>query len=365
MATSALSAMYDRMKEVQEFDQSKAGVKGLSDSGVSTIPRIFIHPPESLSGLRNPSSSSVQIPLIDLSHADSNPHPPEIVQKIRDAAKTWGFFQVINHGIPVSALDQTISAIKSFHEQPKEAKSKFYSREEKRGVMYASNNDLYRSRAASWHDTLQVWLAGPAAASVEEIPEICRNEVVEWNEHVKNAAEKVMELLALGLGLDAGKFRELSFSGERVMVAHIYPYCPQPDLTLGITAHTDPGIITVLLQNEIQGLQVKHGDEWVDVKPVPGGLIVNIGDFLQIVSNGEYKSIQHRVLANGCKQPRISIVTFFNLLRWPESDRYGPLQELLTPEKPAIYRDFSRQEFLNNFYGKELDSKSLIEKIKL
>ncbi|KAL0410136.1 UNVERIFIED_CONTAM: DIBOA-glucoside dioxygenase BX6 [Sesamum latifolium] len=53
---------YDRMKEVQEFDQSKAGVKGLSDSGISTIPRIFIHPPESLSGLRNPSSSSIQIP---------------------------------------------------------------------------------------------------------------------------------------------------------------------------------------------------------------------------------------------------------------------------------------------------------------
>ncbi|KAK6147225.1 hypothetical protein DH2020_018137 [Rehmannia glutinosa] len=355
----ASSVSYDRMKEVKEFDESKMGVKGLSDSGVSTIPRMFLHPPESLSGLRNPSSPSIQIPIIDLSDERT-----EIIRQIRDAARTWGFFQVINHGIPNSALNDTISAIKSFHEQPKEVKSKFYSRGELGGVMYASNNDFYRAEAASWHDSLQVWTA-PEAAPAEEIPEICRKEVVEWDAHVKNVAEKVMEMLGLGLGLDAGKFKELTFSDGRAMVGHIYPYCPQPDLTLGITPHTDPGIITVLLQNEIQGLQVKHGDEWVDVKPIPGGLIVNIGDFLQIVSNGEYKSVQHRVLANASREPRISIVTFINLVKWRDSDSYGPLPELLTPEKPAIYRDFTRQEFLENFYSKGLDSKSLVEKIKL
>ena len=68
----------------------------------------------------------------------------------------------------------------------------------------------------------------------------------------------------------------------RVLVGHCYPYCPQPDLTVGITPHTDPGVITVLLQNHVAGLQVKHGDEWVNVKPVPGGLIINAGDFLQV-----------------------------------------------------------------------------------
>ncbi|CAA0837833.1 1-aminocyclopropane-1-carboxylate oxidase homolog 4 [Striga hermonthica] len=133
----------------------------------------------------------------------------------------------------------------------------------------------------------------------------------------------------------------------------------------GPGAHTDPGIITIVLQNEVQGLQVRHGEEWVDVKPVPGGLIVNIGDFLQIVSNGEYKSVRHRVLANGNKEPRISIVTFFNLVKWREDGKYGPLPELLTPEKPAIYRDFTIEEFCENFYSKELDSKSFVQKTKL
>ena len=276
------SADYDRMKEVKEFDESKMGVKGLSDSGITSIPRFFIHPPQTLSQLKSSSSSSSPgIPMIDLSNLDSPHHRPKIVDQIREASKTWGFFQVINHGVAVSALEETINAIKSFHEQPQQVKAKHYVREEGRGVMYASNNDLYRSEAASWHDSLQVWMA-PQPLEVEQIPEICRREVVAWDTHAKTVAESVMKLLCEGLGLESGKFKELTFSDTRVLVGHCYPYCPQPDLTMGIISHTDPVVLTVLLQNQVPGLQVKHGDEWVDVKPVPGGLIINVGDFLQV-----------------------------------------------------------------------------------
>lgn len=357
----------DRMKEVKEFDESKIGVKGLSDSGITSIPKIFIHPPETLADLKSSSKSSCsEIPLIDLSNLNSPVHRSKIVDQIREAASTWGFFQVINHGIPLSVLDDTIAAIKAFHEQPPEVKAKHYLREEERGVMYSSNNDLYRTKAASWHDSLQVW-TGPEPPKVEEIPEICRQEVVAWDMQATKVAETVEELLSEGLGLEANKFKELTFANSRALVGHCYPYCPQPDLTVGIKSHTDPGIVTVLLQNQIPGLQVKHGEaeEWVDVKPLPGGLIINIGDFLQIVSNGQYRSVQHRVVANSYKEPRISIVIFFNLEKWKGSGYHGPLPELLSPERPAIYRDFTMQEFHENFYSKGLDSKSLIEKIKI
>ncbi|CAA2960345.1 1-aminocyclopropane-1-carboxylate oxidase homolog 4-like [Olea europaea subsp. europaea] len=364
MAAAGSSVVgYDRMKEVKEFDDSKIGVKGLSDTGITTIPRFFVHPPETLSDVKS-SSVQIEIPVIDLANVGSDHHRSKIIEQIRDAAKIWGFFQVINHGVQASILEDTIAAIKAFHEQPMEIKAKHYLREEGRGVMYASNNDLFRAEAACWHDSLQVWMS-PEPPQVEEIPGICRKEVVEWDKNAKKVADTVTELLSLGLGLEAGKFRDLTFSDTRVFVGHIYPYCPQADLTLGITPHTDPGIVTVLLQNQIQGLQVKHENQWVDVKPVPGGLIVNIGDFLQIVSNGEYKSVQHRVLANSSMESRISIVIFFNLAKWRESGKYGPLPELLTPEKPALYRDFTAQEFNQNFYSKGFDSKSFIEKIKL
>ncbi|XP_059627527.1 codeine O-demethylase-like [Cornus florida] len=88
-------------------------------------------------------------------------------------------------------------------------------------------------------------------------------------------------------------------------------------------------------------------------------------DYYKIVSNGEYRSVQHRVVANSSKEPRISIVMFFNLTKWKEPGYYGPLSELLTPGKPAIYRNFTTQEFIENFYSKGIDTKSLIDKITI
>ncbi|XP_065855709.1 1-aminocyclopropane-1-carboxylate oxidase homolog 4-like [Euphorbia lathyris] len=353
------------MEEVKKFDETKMGVKGLSDSGITSIPKFFIHPPESLLDLHpNPTQTPLSIPTIDLSAINSD--RAKIINQVKEAASNWGFFQIINHGISQSVLNSTLQSIRSFHDQPHEIKSKYYKRQEIGGVMYASNNALYRSKAAAWHDSLQIWMGPPASAKAEEIPEICRKEMLDWDVLCKIVGDTVLELLSEGLGLDAGKFKELTFGEVRVLLGHCYPYCPQPDLTVGITAHTDPGFMTVLLQDEIGGLQVKHGDGWVDVKPIDGGLIINVGDFLQIVSNGEYKSVQHRVLANSSKQPRISVVSFFNLSKWRGPNNfYGPLPELLSAEKPPIYRNFTQQEFFDNYFSKGLDTKSLIHKFQI
>lgn len=71
------------------------------------------------------------------------------------------------------------------------------------------------------------------------------------------------------------------------------------------------------------------------------------------------------MLANSWKEARISIVIFFNLAKWKEDGYFGPLPELLSPEKPPIYRNFTEKEFVENFYSKGIDSKSLIEKITI
>lgn len=124
---------------------------------------------------------------------------------------------------------------------------------------------------------------GPEKPDSEEIPEICRHEVVEWNKEVKRLGEELMELLCEGLGVKKDSLKELTFTEGRLMVGHYYPYCPQPDLTVGITSHTDPGVLTILLQDHVGGLQVKHGDSWVDVKPVRGNLVINVGDICQVM----------------------------------------------------------------------------------
>ncbi|KAE8661236.1 putative ubiquitin [Hibiscus syriacus] len=364
-ASTGFSSDCDRMKGIKEFDQSKHGVKGLIDSGIASIPKIFVQPPETLASLSPSQPNAGNIPVIDLENINSEAHRPTIVEEIRKAANEWGFFQVINHGIPGTVLEETIQAVKSFHQQPAETKAKYYSREEMKAVVYSSNNDLYRSKAATWHDYLQVWMAPEdRRPKLEDIPEALRKRSLEWDVCAKKVAEDLMELLCEGIGLESSKFKDLGLSTGRLFVGVYYPYCPQPDLTLGLTSHTDPGGITVLLQNQVPGLQVKHGEEWIDVNPLPGALIINIADLMQIFSNDEYNSIQHRVLANSCEEPRISVVEFLSIGKWEETE-YGPLPELVSAEKPLRYRRFTEDEFHDNFYSKALDSKSFIDKLKL
>nr|ALG05126.1 2-oxoglutarate-dependent dioxygenase [Sinopodophyllum hexandrum] len=347
---------YDRAKAVKDFDDSKIGVKGLLDSGITTIPQFFVHPPESLRTITTTSVSQT-IPLIDLSQPRQT-----IVDQIRDASRTWGFFQILNHGIPPEFLDRLITSIKAFNEQPTETKAQHYSREIGRGVAFSTNFDLFQSKAASWRDTIQISL-GPRQLDFNLVPEIFRKEVEEWNRHIGQLGESLMGILSEGLGLETDGLKKLTCLEGKLMVCHYYPHCPQPDRTVGIASHMDPGVLTVLVQDQIGGLQVKHGEEWVDVKPIPGALVINIGDLLQMISNDEYKSVEHRVLANPFQEPRISVGVFFN-----PSNReclYGPLPELVSSEKPALYRQFTVQEFLGKFLTKGLDGRTLIDHFKV
>lgn len=263
----------------------------------------------------------------------------------------------------MEVLDRTIEAIRAFHEQPTEVKALYYRRQDAgKGVSFISNIDLFHSKAASWRDTLQVKL-GPQIADLDEIPEVCRNEVAEWNIETKKLAKELMGLLSEGLGLETAVLEKTTCLEGRVLVGHYYPSCPQPDLTVGINSHTDPGALTVLLQDEIGGLQIKDGDEWLDVKPVHGALVINIADVLQIMSNDEYRSVEHRVLANANPKPRVSIAVFYNASA--REDLYGPFPELVSEEKPAVYRQFTYSDYMRRFFTKELDGKSLTNYYKV
>ncbi|GMN38463.1 hypothetical protein TIFTF001_007696 [Ficus carica] len=346
----------DRLKDLKQFDDSKTGVKGLLDSGLTSLPRFFIHPPETLSDLKpSPAARHVSIPIVDLSATDDHRHAA-VVDEVSRAAREFGFFQVVNHRIPPEVLDRTIGAVKAFHELPPEIRSRFYRREMGTGVSYLSNVDLFRSKAASWRDTLQVRL-GPTPPAPGQLPEVCAGAVAEWDQEVVMLGGVLLDLVGEGLGLPAGRFREMTCLEGRTFVGHYYPDCPEPDRTVGLATHADPGVLTVLLQDHVGGLQVKYGEVWVDVEPVPGALVVNIGDLLQIMSNDEYKSVEHRVSVNTGPEPRVSIAVFFN-----PSDReslFGPLPELISPVKPAVYREFKYLEFMQKFFARELDGKSL------
>nr|AYC63498.1 2-oxoglutarate-dependent dioxygenase [Scoparia dulcis] len=345
---------YDRLKELKAFDGTKAGVKGIVDSGISKVPKIFIRPPEELS---EESTTDLEVPVIDLGGIGLEDQRKKIVNEVKQASKDWGFFQVVNHGIPLNVLDEMLDGIRKFHEQDVEVKQQFYSRDRSKKVNYASNVDLYKSRAANWRDTLTVSLRTSDHLDPDELPEICRDSTTEYLSQTKKLGDTLFELLSEALGLKPGHLRAMDCAEGRTFVCHYYPPCPEPELTMGTSRHTDPAFLTIVLQDEIGGLQVRRGNQYINIPPIHGGLVINIGDMLQMVSNDEFISADHRVVANR-RGPRISVACFFTGAPQP-GKIYGPVKELLSEQYPARYKDFTVMEFMSNFFSKSLDKCNL------
>ncbi|KAI3989763.1 hypothetical protein MKX01_040733 [Papaver californicum] len=133
--------------------------------------------------------------------------------------------------------------------------------------------------------------------------------------------------------------------GSQLIVMNCYPPCPEPNLTLGMPPHSDYGFLTLLLQDDAQGLQIQHQDRWVTIEPIPGAFVVNIGDHLEIFSNGRYKSVLHRVFVNSLRYG-ISVASLHSL----------PLDKNL-----KLYKDTDFQSFLEYISSCEPKMKNFLE----
>jgi len=164
---------YDRTAEVKAFDDTKLGVKGILDSGVTKIPRMFHHGKLDMHEISK-KDSRLTIPIIDLQDIKINSSlRAEVVDKIRSACQKWGFFQVINHGIGVEVLNEIIGEIRKIHEQDAEVRKTFYSRDSNKKVRYFSNVNPFRGKGANWRDTISFFLI-PNPPNPKEIPIVCR-----------------------------------------------------------------------------------------------------------------------------------------------------------------------------------------------
>ncbi|CAN1279541.1 1-aminocyclopropane-1-carboxylate oxidase homolog 1 [Linum perenne] len=281
------------------------------DTGITEIPRIF-HAPHHLLHDRPTAAAddpNFVLPIIDLKGLSHDLEKrKQIVEQVRDASANWGFFHLVNHGIPDSLLQEM-----------------------KAGVGRA-----------------------PDPPRPEELPACCREILAEYTVEVLKLGDLVLELLSEALGLNSGHLKEMDCANGLYLLCHYYPPCPQPELTMGGTKHQDDSFITLLLQDDdIGGLQILHQNKWVDVPRLHGGLVVNIGDLLQ-----------HRILANKVG-PRISVASFFTTGYAENSRMYGPIKELLSEEEHPKYREVSLQEYSAHMETKGLNGTSGLLRFKL
>ncbi|MCL7045481.1 hypothetical protein MKW94_005297 [Papaver nudicaule] len=123
-------------------------------------------------------NSNFEVPVIDITSADINDQRQhkEIIDEVRRASGTWGFFQLVNHGIPSTVMNEIIKGIKRFHEQDTEIKKQLFSfsNDPKTGCMFHTNFDLYVSKYANWRDSLRCNLLSPDPLNPQELPDTCR-----------------------------------------------------------------------------------------------------------------------------------------------------------------------------------------------
>lgn len=110
----------------------------------------------------------------------------------------------------------------------------------------------------------------------------------EYGDQVLKLTDRLLNIFGELLGLKPGYLQE-HFGDTMLNVRlNFYAACPEPKRVLGLRAHSDPNVMTILVQDQVGGLQVKKGDEWVNVTPTPGALVVNLGDQMQVKTNTEF-----------------------------------------------------------------------------
>ena len=245
------------------------------------------------------------------------------IAELSEACSEVGLFRLVECGIAVDQIDHFFEKSHSFFSLSPETK-RAYSRTEEKPLGFF-DRELTKNRA-DWKEIFDLGLeSNEKNAELETpwpaVPVGFRDSTLRWYSHCNHISLTVIQALCVSLGKKPDRlsayFEPTNTSFLRL---NYYPLCSDPatpseDLPeqghLGIHHHTDAGAVTVLLQDKVAGLQFKHRNEWCLVPTNENELVVNLGDLMQVWSNGIYQSPVHRVLANS-QVERFSAAYFMN-----------------------------------------------------
>jgi isopenicillin N synthase-like dioxygenase len=284
------------------------------------------------------SSATSQVPVVDLDG------PPAARRKsLGDACEQWGIFYLVNHSIPAALSDGASAASAAFFRQPLAIKQAFSRTLDNPWGYYD------RELTKNLRDRKEIFDFGPGwEIPWPDRPRDFRDTMEGLSRECYGLGLQLLELLGEALGLDRSLLRP-AFEPRHSSFTRLnyYPVSDTlkgteapPPVPLGISRHTDAGGLTILLQEQVAGLQV-YRDGWRDIAPKPGALTINVGDMLQVWSNDRFRAPLHRVRAS-TDRDRYSIAYFLN----PDRDCVvEPLSRSLAPGERPHYRTVHWGEF--------------------
>ena len=297
-----------------------------------------------------------QVPIIDISDLVSDSSSAAAAPAIKDiaqACREWGFFQIINHGISADLIDQVWDRTRALFALSNEEKLSVLRTKENPWGFYPNELtknqrdkkevfDFTREGVDPIYGQKNRWLENQDTfkATMQEYFDACTE-----------LSLTLLEAFCIGLDLPANHMRaDFANNHTGFMRLNYYPTeDPMSDIDiehqaaadLGIHHHTDAGALTVLLQDDVGGLQVYKDGYWHDIQPVPGAIVINTGDMMQVWSNDFYRAPIHRVLAMETRK-RFSLPFFFNP---SAASIVTPLPTVINQERPSRYNPVEWSSF--------------------
>lgn len=271
-----------------------------------------------------------KVPVIDLGADRGWPADmwDDAARELRTASREIGFFYVSDHGVPQSLIDAELAAARAFFDQPLEAKLAIdiAKSTNMRGYEPIGLQTLDEGSAPDLKESLMLgrdlgpehpWVRdGVAYEGPNQWPTLpgFREQANTYLDAIMDLGRRLGGLIARSLELPDDYFA--AALTEPSCTTRMLRYPPQHQVAanqIGCGAHTDWGFITILLQDDVGGLEVQNlADEWIMAPPIPGTFVVNLGDMIPRMTNGFYRSTPHRVLNNRSGRDRYSVASFFN-----------------------------------------------------
>jgi isopenicillin N synthase-like dioxygenase len=197
--------------------------------------------------------------------------------------------QVVNHGVGSDVSGGMLDVARRFFELPLAERARHMSADVRAPVRYGTSFNQAKDAVLCWRDFLKL-VCQPLREVVPRWPQQpadLRDVATGYAAASHALFMEVMEAALEALGIPApaaggGVLGELAALASHMMTVNCYPACPQPELTLGMPPHSDYGLLTFVLQDHVEGLQVLHAGRWLTVDPVPGSFVVNVGDHLEV-----------------------------------------------------------------------------------